>query len=193
MMETTSFESYGNLKSSGLLTKQQHVVLQALKRHGASTASELTAAIQRERSSPPDPSWQKRLSELQRKGVVEKLPPRACRVTKNSAAVWRATSCLAAQGQPVPERERVQTVKAGESDVPPAAAGGQRNRPLFLAPNPGEVLPLPSSPGIGVQTERQSVGFSFCACGTLNVRECESCGPYCAAFGHAAHSCGGRR
>lgn len=168
MMETTSLESYGNLKSSGLLNKQQHIVFQALKRLGSATASEVTAAIQRDRSSPPDPSWQKRLSELQRKGVVEKLPPRQCRVTKNSAAVWRARL----------------SPDSGAVFDPPLRSG------VGLSPTTSQ-LPIATK---SVVAERQPSGitvltFSICACGTANARTCEECAAtYCQAPGHRKHS-----
>lgn len=157
--EATSLEAYGNLKSSGLLTKQQHVVLQALKCHGDSTASELTAAILAERGGAPDPSYQKRLSELCRKGVVVKLPSRPCRVTKHSAIVWRAI--VAAHSGPQAER-------------------------AFLPPmGPVSVL---SSVVTERQPPGTAVIFSFCACGTANARHCDKCGAdWCGAPGHQDH------
>lgn len=182
MMETTSLEAYGNLKSSGLLTRQQHVVLQALKRHGPSTASELTAAILAERGGAPDPSYQKRLSELVRKGVAIKLPSRPCRITKHAAIVWASISPDSGVGRSLGAPE---SVLSQHEEAP-------RHRVESATPR-GEPLSVRGvSPGAG-RKESGSPLFSFCGCGRVTASEtCPGCGVVsCQATGHARHECGG--
>lgn len=89
---TESVEAYQGLRASGLLTRSQDIVLAGLRRFGPCTASELTDALLKERGGAPDPSYQKRLSELVTRGQAQRLAPRACRVTGRSAVVWQAKS-----------------------------------------------------------------------------------------------------
>jgi hypothetical protein len=85
---STSMEAYSGLRSSGHLTRSQDVVLAGLKRFGPCTATELTDALLKEHGGAPDPSFQKRLSELVTRGQAERLQPRRCRITGRMAITW---------------------------------------------------------------------------------------------------------
>lgn len=86
----TSVEAFRAERDSGRLSKMRRVVLEALQKRGPCTASELTAELNAERGAAPDPSWQKRLSELVDLGWAERQTPRMCQVTGRYATVWRA-------------------------------------------------------------------------------------------------------
>jgi hypothetical protein len=84
MTQPTSAQTYYSILNSGELGESQKKVLQLLLDHGPLTGTEVNEAL-RSRSG------HKRLSELERMGVIRAGPPRPCRVTKREAVEWVVT------------------------------------------------------------------------------------------------------
>ena len=102
-MRQTSINIYNEVKASGLLSKMRLRVFEILCRNNYNTNDGLTAHEMRwvaenvyhMKNSEHLP---KRLSELERQGVVEVTGARKCRRTGNNASVWSITG---RQAQPL--------------------------------------------------------------------------------------------
>ena len=81
-MKDTSLKAYEYITNTGLVSKRRAQVYAALHVHGPCTGSELRAA------TGVVGVW-KRLSELERQGVVDVTGKRACQVTGRNALVWK--------------------------------------------------------------------------------------------------------
>lgn len=79
-MRDTSREAWAHLNESGTLAERQLAVLGVLCHREPCTATELEVRG----------GW-KRLSELERMGLVARGPARACRVTGHRAFTWQLT------------------------------------------------------------------------------------------------------
>ena len=88
----TSLESYQTIMTTGLLARQKMEVYQAVAELGPITGSELDAALKRD--DEMDPPYSRRLSELERLGVVQRAGTRTCAATGNVATQWVITDRL---------------------------------------------------------------------------------------------------
>src|SRR3954470_18760981 len=112
----TSAAAYAEELSSGRVFGLQMRVLEALRKHGAATARELSAA------SGLDRTVQKRLSELVRLGAVEVTGERPCRVSGRSAQVWAAKG-FGASATPPGTRSAPAEVRGGIARAEKSSAG----------------------------------------------------------------------
>lgn len=197
---STSVEAWHELRNSPLLGRQQLEVLRMLRSHGPATAKELFAA------SHADITLQKRLPELVELGLVERLEPRACRVTGRTAQVWAAVeaygSATKISAREKPPSPRVPALaEVGRGVFPGATDRQHRADGTGLHSGPGVALThLTRGPGPEVlfrpgaqDAERGTlyrggapVTGPQCACGTKNP--CPT-GQHCAAPGHAECGC----
>jgi hypothetical protein len=133
MIATTSILAHREIRQDGTLTRSQEVVLGALRRLGPCTASELTAAIlETNGSGHPDPSHQKRLSELVTRGQAERLQPRRCRITGRMAITWSV------KGPPLLPPDRPSPEKSSGEPLRSVVVASQRY--TTSSRRPGEVI-----------------------------------------------------
>lgn len=89
MARDTSKAALAELEADGALTRMQKRVLAWLTAHGPATRSEVDAGMRE--ANEVNPSYHKRLIELERAGVVARGEPRPCSITGKNCDVWRAT------------------------------------------------------------------------------------------------------
>ncbi len=89
MSRSTSAVSWQSVQSSGLVSKMRLRVYNWLYVNGPSTRSELDAGMMG--PAEVNPSYHKRLSELERMGLVEVGKERPCGITKRNCISWRTT------------------------------------------------------------------------------------------------------
>lgn len=102
MSRTTSVESWRQLQA-GLGERQRAVHSWLLENPGGRTAAELDAAM--------GPSAHKRLSELERLGLVLTAGTKRCSVTRREAIAWHGCTWMNAQAR-TPKPPRAELVKA---------------------------------------------------------------------------------
>ena len=88
----TSLKALRIIEANGSLTFAKRAVYAHLVFNGPMTAGELTAQMK-----PPNqtnPSYHKRLSELEALGVVHRIGTRPCKITGHNAIVWEVTDNL---------------------------------------------------------------------------------------------------
>lgn len=101
MRDPNSIRTWHRIQGDGRLTKSRHRTFEALCRRGPCTAQELVRFFGYDHA-------EKRLSELERQGVVIRLESRACSITGETAATWE----VAPDAAPVPlERPRQTTAQ----------------------------------------------------------------------------------
>lgn len=93
-MRDTSLLAYRQIKEEGLLSRMRFVVYDHLFHHGPLTAVELSSQLKGPKEVSP--SYHKRLSELERLGVVRTVDRRECSITGREAELWDVTSRLPA-------------------------------------------------------------------------------------------------
>jgi len=105
VIRRTSQEAYEEIKRTGRLGAMQFQVYEFLFRKGPSTAGEVNAglAFQGQVSA----SFHKRLSELERMGVVDREDVRPCRVTGRNAITWKTTNRLPSKALIEPNTNRL--------------------------------------------------------------------------------------
>lgn len=90
MPRRTSMEAYRKIQSENLLSKMRFKVYDHLFYHGPMTAGELAAQLKR--PDEPHPSYHRRLHELEKLGVAERIGVvRKCTITGFNAEVWDVT------------------------------------------------------------------------------------------------------
>lgn len=97
-MRGTSVSSFEQIKDSGLLSKARLLAFEAIVRNGPVTGSELNAILRSK-------SGHKRLSELQRLGLVEESGRKICSKTGHEVIAWKVKdepTILAEQLKKVP-------------------------------------------------------------------------------------------
>jgi len=88
----TSLLIYEEIRTKGLLSKMRWTVYECLFRHGPMTGAELN-----ERLTPPtarsrQPNFSKRLSELERRGLAQRVGRATCGTTGHEAELWDVTT-----------------------------------------------------------------------------------------------------
>lgn len=99
MKRMTSLLSWESLKQSKTLSAKQWTVYDVLFRKGPLTARELNALIAPGHTSA---GYHKRLSELQRMGLVREAGVQRCRYSRRQVIVWDVTT--SEQAQQLPKR-----------------------------------------------------------------------------------------
>jgi hypothetical protein len=84
MTQPTSAQTYYDILQSGELGDRQRTVLKLLMDKGPLTGSEINEALDSH-------SGHKRLSELEKMGVIRAGPSRVCKVTQREAIEWEVT------------------------------------------------------------------------------------------------------
>lgn len=107
MTRETSIEAYKKIQADGSLSKAQMAVYGVLFADGPMTRNELDARLSPGR---PNAMHSRRLSEMERRGVVKRCPARACRVSGHTCETWDVT------GQPPGQ-------KVSAPRTPPMPAG----------------------------------------------------------------------
>jgi hypothetical protein len=82
----TSAEAFHDIQESGVQADMARTVLSAVRQHGPITRSELDAVLKG--PNEVNPSYHKRLSELERKGLVAVVGTRPCRISGRRCAEW---------------------------------------------------------------------------------------------------------
>lgn len=113
MTRKTSHESWQAVQDSGLVTRMRLKVYNWIYENGPATRSELDAALRG--PGEVNPSYHKRLSELERMGIVETAPERACGVTGRNC-VTRQTTDLASP-RPLPPARQTKTETIAKYDA----------------------------------------------------------------------------
>jgi hypothetical protein len=90
MTRETSAEAYAYLVSSGALARAQAAVYSALYLHGPLTRNELDRRL----AGPgqPNPTFSRRLADMERMGVIRRVGVRPCAITGRNADAWDVTS-----------------------------------------------------------------------------------------------------
>lgn len=88
-MRHTSLAAYRALQQSGALSSMRWVVYDCLFHFGPMTRSELDARLRGK--ATVNPSYHKRLCELERMGVVARFGTRPCSVTGRDCFLWDVT------------------------------------------------------------------------------------------------------
>lgn len=165
-----SIEAYRSIQGPPIKGLQL-TALRLLRKFGPCTARELAERGQ------VDKTLQKRLSELEDRGLVNRLPSRTCSISGMSAAVWAAINPgerNASQSVAEPASEPHRPVEAREvSAVPGPTVRGD-----------GDVRVPPRRQSSNASAEAIGV---ICACGTNNGYRCTKCGvEWCETAGHVA-------
>jgi len=89
MTRQTSIAAYNQIKADGTLSKMRWIVYDCLFRHGPLTSREVDNGL-----GPGEdrPSYHKRLSELERMGVVTTVGRKVCSVTGKECELWDVTA-----------------------------------------------------------------------------------------------------
>lgn len=128
MMRATSSEAYRIILESGLLSASRMAVYSHLYHEGALTRNEIDRNLAEGR---PNPTYSRRLAEMERMGVLARVGVRVCAVTGFRADTWDVTDRLP---QPLakrrgPTRAMVQSVVAElYGEIPDPAAFVDRLR-----------------------------------------------------------------
>jgi hypothetical protein len=99
-MSYTSNAAYFQIESNGLLSRMRWVVYNDLSVNGPSTAAEVTTRLLG--PNVGNPSYHRRLSELEELKVVHRTGIRTCHVTGYDAEVWEVITGALPQGKVKP-------------------------------------------------------------------------------------------
>lgn len=103
-IRATTLEAYRRMEDEGRLSKARWKVWKFLYHQPGCTRNEIDAGLANGR---PNPAFSRRLSELERMGVVERGPIRKCTITQFNADTWFALEQLPnAPANPLPKREQ---------------------------------------------------------------------------------------
>jgi hypothetical protein len=91
-MRQTSLAAYNEIRESGLLSRMRWVVYDHLYHHGPLTRTEVDLNLKRD--DEVNPSYHKRLSELERVGVVTTVGRKTCAITGKECELWDVTDAL---------------------------------------------------------------------------------------------------
>jgi hypothetical protein len=91
-MRQTSLAAYNEIKASGLLSRMRWIVYDHLYHHGPLTRTEVDLHLKRD--DEVNPSYHKRLSELERAGVVTTVGRKTCSITGKECELWDVTDAL---------------------------------------------------------------------------------------------------
>ncbi len=95
-MSWTSLQAYDYIRQNGLLSHMRLRVYEDLLTNGPSTAAEVTARLLT--PTMGNPSFHRRLSELEELGIVYRVKVRECRLTGHLAEVWEIVPGALPQG-----------------------------------------------------------------------------------------------
>ena len=109
MTRSTSRESWQSVKDSGLVSKMRLRVYDWLYRSGPSTQSEVTAGLKGQ--GEVNPSYHKRLSELERQGLVESVSERPCSITGRNCIAWQTTDLCMPRPLPKAKKSKAKTIE----------------------------------------------------------------------------------
>lgn len=118
-MTTTSIEAYEHMRREGLLAGAQLEVYEGLARLGGLTRNELDQALS---GGQPNPTFSRRLAEMERRGVVSRGKARECCVTGRKCEVWTAVP----RAIPTARLPRAKPAAAGEVMLPLTASEQRR-------------------------------------------------------------------
>jgi hypothetical protein len=108
MVRETSANAFREIKEEGLLSKRRFEVYECLFEHGPLTAKELYRKMKEiKKNTNLHDTFQQRLSELSRVGLVQELGTRRCRVTGRTVILWDVTKNLPAKFEK-PRRRKCQ-------------------------------------------------------------------------------------
>ena len=105
-LRKTSLIAWRELQESGLLTGMRELVAKCVYDHGPMTHNELDSRLKGHKEI--NPSYHKRLSELGRMGVIERVGERACSITGNLCELWDIS------GRPPKKLEASRTVPSAK-------------------------------------------------------------------------------
>ncbi len=89
MIRATSIAAYNQVKASGYLSKKRWQTYQFLAEFGPMTAGEFTVNIMKANGRVEgNPSYHRRLEELEKQQVVRRIGTRTCSVSNKEAEVW---------------------------------------------------------------------------------------------------------
>jgi len=92
MTRETSAQAFRQIQADGSLSRMRWKVYEHLFHHGPLTRSELDSRLKGPKEV--NPSYHKRLSELERQGVVKTVGRRACSITGRECELWDVTANL---------------------------------------------------------------------------------------------------
>lgn len=108
-MRETSLDAYRAIRDSGILTNMQFEAYSMLHEHGPLTGSEMDDLAK-------NPSFHKRVSELEAAGVVVTQRLRICRVTGLLVHEWQVTGMMPQKvSRQAPPRPKVKQILAALS------------------------------------------------------------------------------
>lgn len=103
----TSSQAHESVLGDGTIGKLQKAVYDHVYKNGPLTANELNVALAKPGEKVP--GYHKRLSELERIGVVTRTGARDCKVTGREAVTWDVTDSLPKKDK-APLKQRTHTV-----------------------------------------------------------------------------------
>lgn len=117
-MSFTSNSAYWQIQGNGLLSRMRWVVYDDLAQNGPSTAAEVTTRLIGPKVG--NPSYHRRLSELEELKVVHRTGIRCCRITGYDAEVWEVINGALPQGKVKPRvgmTPKRSAIKAGLESI----------------------------------------------------------------------------
>jgi hypothetical protein len=103
MTRQTSIDAYRTIVESGRLGESKCAVYRWLFEHGPATRNELDQALGH---GNPNPTFSRRLTELEALGVVARVGQRRCLVTDYKSDLWDVTDKLPGQTERKPSRRK---------------------------------------------------------------------------------------
>lgn len=126
----TSIQAYHQIKDEGLLSRMRLMVYEHLFKHGPLTRSELDNQLKG--PNEVNPSYHKRLSELERQGVVKTVGRKACSITGRECELWDVTSALPIPFTRDPSKKQV-LLDAAKAYAQAKKRGAPREERMSLA------------------------------------------------------------
>lgn len=113
MTRSTSREAWQSVTDSGLVSSMRLRVYDWLYRNGPSTRSEVDIGLRG--PGEVNPSYHKRLSELERQGLVESVSERPCRITGRNCIAWQTTDLCMPRPLPKAKKSKAKTIEELDS------------------------------------------------------------------------------
>jgi hypothetical protein len=104
----TSVEAYRTIEFTDLLGQRQWQAYQIVFKHGPMTANELCKVAGK-------PGLWKRLSELERFGLVQAVGERPCKITGMNATLWEVTNGL--PSKPIRKKSNRQIIRELREEI----------------------------------------------------------------------------
>lgn len=120
----TGLAAYQYIRDSGILSRCRWLVYELLWKSGPMTRNEIDSALRV--SGAPNPTYSRRLTELERMDVIERIGTKPCRVTGHECDLWSVSGRMpvktqrrrSAREELAELRKRVEVLEANSNGTP---------------------------------------------------------------------------